>query len=846
MAARLGQSLALGLLIEQFTPSEEPRNTKMGYAWACTLIGCGLLFLFCKQMQFFITHRKGFTLKVGLLAVIYDKALRLSSVSRDMSSGQVINLASNDVERYLTGAPTMLYFVYAPIESLAILGTGIAFLGPAFCAGFALMLIFVPLQLFLSRKFASLRFKVANLTDARVNLVGQAVIGARVMKMNAWEGKFAERIAEAREMEMRKIVRASRFKALNEAISFSTTAVVSVVMFSCHVWMGGTLTSKAVFSSLSLINLLSSSMTRIFSNAVMHLSECYASSKRLQSFLRTPDKRLRPPIDRQGVAGLRTGIDEPIISLSGATCYWDESSRYGTDAARFAALRDISLNLYPGKLYCVVGPVGSSKSALLLALAGELPICSGTMHRRPRNESSRFVSFAQQDAFILNGSVFENILFGLDFDASWYAKVVEACGLASDLDQLQAGDLTIVGDRGVQLSGGQRARIGLARAIYRDAEVVLLDDPLSAVDAKVGRHIFFSAVMKLCIARGKCVVLATHQHQFVGESECILLIDAGVKCQGSYAACIDAAQGKLSSAFQTSEKEAEVKNSSADSRQYASQESNSAKAAKVKKTTPEGSEKEDRNTGIISKETWQAYVVAMGGLLVGILLAVFFCSAQTSTLVYIAYLGMWAEESAEEQSSTFWIGLLYGLAGLVVAISLVRTRLTYQFCLKASQRLHDDATESVLRATVAFYDTNPTGRILNRFSADVGIADDQLPLTLVDFLVGFFMALGSVATAIVTLPMVLVAIPPLCWYFVRLRKVFVTTTRELKRLEGLARSPIYAMIGEALVGVATMRANDAVSVYQEKFTCQVDQYSRAYFAFIASSRWFAVRRSSIT
>ena len=337
MAARLGQSLALGLLIQQFATEDEDddgsqtnanTNTKRGYIWSATLIGCGIVFLFTKQQQFFITHRKGMTMRLGLLAAIYSKALKLSSIggTNSISSGQVVNLASNDVERYLSGSPLMIYLIYAPIEALAILATGCSIMGWAFAAGFGLLLVFIPLQLYLARRFASLRSKVAAITDARCNLVSQACQGVRIMKMHGWENKFAERIEAIRAQEMNKIIKASEYKSLNEAINFSTTAAVGVVTFSIHVWAGGTLSSRIVFSSLSLINILQSSATRIFSNAVMHLSECYVSSRRIQTFFETPDVSDSP----DGVDRNKSNVgdaNESPISLKDVTCHWAEPTR---------------------------------------------------------------------------------------------------------------------------------------------------------------------------------------------------------------------------------------------------------------------------------------------------------------------------------------------------------------------------------------------------------------------------------------------------------------------------------------------------------------------------------------
>lgn len=234
MAARLGQSLSLGLLIEQFSAGSDAR---MGYAWAGCLVGTGLVFLVAKQSQFFATIRKGMTMRLGLLAAIYSKSLRLGASS--IPSGRVVNLASNDVERYQTASALVVYFIYAPLEAAVVLAVGITVVGGAFAAGFGLLLLFLPVQFHLARRFASLRSGTATVTDGRVGLVGQAVQGCRVMKMHGWEGSFGERIAEVRAQEMGRIVAASRYRSINEAIQFSYAAVVAAVTFSVHVWAGG-------------------------------------------------------------------------------------------------------------------------------------------------------------------------------------------------------------------------------------------------------------------------------------------------------------------------------------------------------------------------------------------------------------------------------------------------------------------------------------------------------------------------------------------------------------------------------------------------------------------------------
>ncbi|KAL7532152.1 hypothetical protein ACHAWF_004026 [Thalassiosira exigua] len=235
----------------------------------------------------------------------------------------------------------------------------------------------------------------------------------------------------------------------------------------------------------------------------------------------------------------------------------------------------------------------------------------------------------------------------------------------------------------------------------------------------------------------------------------------------------------------------------------------------------------------------------MGSIWLAFFMLILFSATQASVLVCFTAMGKWAERSLEDQKSWDIVGLILGLCGATVILASVRARTFFIFTVRASQRLHDLMTKATLRTTILFFDTNPMGRILNRFSADCGSNDDLLPQTLFDFLFIAFMVFGGVVTACAALPVALVAVPPLLWFFVYVRRVYVTSTRELKRLEGLARSPIFAMLSEALSGVATIRANGATDYFQTKFEALHDAHTRTVFPFIGSSRWFGFRMDSI-
>ena len=470
--AKLMQAVALGLLLETF---EATQPTNQGYIWAAVLVVCGAVILFEHHHVFFITWRKGAQYRISAIAAIYAKALRLKSTAgvRSASTGKVLNIASNDVERFMLATLFISYGFWAPVQSLAILGLGVKLIGASFAAGYGLLVcVFVPLQFYLSKRFATLRSRVASITDRRVTLVSQAVAGVRVMKMNGWEGQFESRIADVRLKEITEIQRANRLKALNEAVFFSANVFVSIVIFLVHVAMGGMLTPRNVYTTMVLINVLQIELTKHLSLAVMGVSECWVSIGRINKYLAYPELDCsHTAMCSEEEGGEDRGATEAInsekylnaketgpvvrISISNATCYWNGNGNISktmmksddtaeeSDPFAIVALDNISLDMRKGELTCIIGRVGCGKSALLQMLAGELEVQSGSIHRCYQS-----LAYAAQDPWVMDGSVKENILMGKCFEEEWYDKVVAACSLLTDfdqLDQLRDGDMTIVG-----------------------------------------------------------------------------------------------------------------------------------------------------------------------------------------------------------------------------------------------------------------------------------------------------------------------------------------------------------------------------------------------------------------
>jgi ATP-binding cassette subfamily C (CFTR/MRP) protein 4 len=292
-----------------------------------------------------------------------------------------------------------------------------------------------------------------------------------------------------------------------------------------------------------------------------------------------------------------------------------------------------------------MGKVGCGKSALIQALAGELHLRSGSMER---NYSS--LAYTAQDPWIMNGSIRDNIVMGKKWDKDWYQQVVDACGLRQDLQDFIYGDDTIVGDRGIQISGGQRARIGLARAFYRDAQVLLLDDPLSAIDSTLSRLIYQNAIQELGTKQGKCIIMATHEKQHVGpKDDCIILDGGSVAWNGP----LDSEHSRLADEFRSSNPE-------------------NTEIAFETKEKPVGKQmeeqKEKRGTGIVESTTWSAYGKALGGRAALLFLFMFFAITQSALLVLIVEVGNWAAASTDSQNTGYWLLVVLGMTAAVIVL----------------------------------------------------------------------------------------------------------------------------------------------------------------------------------
>uniref|UniRef100_A0A663F8J0 Multidrug resistance-associated protein 4 n=1 Tax=Aquila chrysaetos chrysaetos TaxID=223781 RepID=A0A663F8J0_AQUCH len=839
------QPIFLGKIINYFEnyDSSDEVALNFAYCYAAALSVCTLILAIMHHLYFYHVQRAGMKLRVAMCHMIYRKALRLSNVAMaKTTTGQIVNLLSNDVNKF-DQVTIFLHFLWAgPIQAVAVTVLLWMEIGPSCLAGMAVLIILLPVQTCIGRLFSSLRSKTAALTDVRIRTMNEVISGMKIIKMYAWEKSFAELVNGLRRKEIAMVMKSSYLRGLNLASFFVASKITVFMTFMAYVLLGNVISASRVFVAVSLYGAVRLTVTLFFPSAVERVSEAVVSIRRIKNFLILDEIS---PFKPQ----LHGNNENVVLHVQDLTCYWDKSSES-------PALQQLSFTVRRGELLAVIGPVGAGKSSLLSAVLGELPKDKGLINVTGR------IAYVSQQPWVFSGTVRSNILFDKEYEKEKYEKVLKVC----DLELLANGDLTVIGDRGATLSGGQKARVNLARAVYQDADIYLLDDPLSAVDAEVGRHLF-----EKCICQAlhqKISVLVTHQLQYLRAANQILILkDGKMVGKGTYSEFLRSGIDFASLLKKDEEVEQpsvpgtpnlkSVRSRTFSESSVWSQDSSAHSQKDGAVEQPPGEfvqvqHQESRSEGKINFKVYRKYFTAGANYFVILILLIFNILAQVSfDDNNWSVISAFSVKCCLSNRNQCCIG--GGVPCLTVAtilFGIVRSLLVFQVLVNSGQTLHNKMFQSILKAPVLFFDRNPIGRILNRFSKDIGHLDDLLPLTFLDFMQTLLQIFGVVAVAVAVIPWILIPLIPLFILFIFLRRYFLDTSRDIKRLESTSiikcsRSPVFSHLSSSLQGLWTIRALKAEERFQKLFDAHQDLHSEAWFLFLTTSRWFAVRLDAI-
>uniref|UniRef100_A0A673HZR5 Multidrug resistance-associated protein 1 n=1 Tax=Sinocyclocheilus rhinocerous TaxID=307959 RepID=A0A673HZR5_9TELE len=842
----------LRLLIQFVNDSSAP--TWHGYFYTTLLFVCTCVQTLILQKYFHVCFVTGMRLRTAIVGAVYRKALVITNAARRTSTvGEIVNLMSVDAQRFMDLITYINMIWSAPLQVILALYFLWQNLGPSVLAGVAVMVLMVPVNAVIAMKTKTYQVAQMKSKDNRIKLMNEVLNGIKVLKLYAWELAFKDKVSAIRESELRVLKKTAYLGAVSTFTWVCAPFLVALSTFAVYVLMDehNILDAQKAFVSLALFNILRFPLNML-PMVISSMVQASVSMKRLRVFLSHEE------LDEDNV-------ERPAITACDASL----------------CLFRIHVRIPEGALVAVVGHVGSGKSSLLSALLGEMQKQEGSVSIKGS------VAYVPQQAWIQNATLKDNILFGRDAKDSWYQKVVEACALLPDLEILPGGDLTEIGEKGVNLSGGQKQRVSVARAIYCNCAVYLLDDPLSAVDAHVGKHIFEKVIGPQGLLQGRTRVLVTHGLSFLPQADLILvMVDGEITEMGSYTELLGR-QGAFAEFLRTytNTEQEEVEesvggeagllisellscfhasvlshspcsisvscrqsqislNAAGTGKTPQKTEPNDVAAAKKAKSTEAArlTEADKANTGRVKLSVFWEYMKAIGLPLSIFSIFLFFCH-HLSSLGSNYWLSLWTDDPVinnTQPNREMRLGV-YGALGLTQGdLTDIHVVLSVGGIL-ASRYLHQTMLYNVLRSPMSFFERTPSGNLVNRFAKETDTIDSVIPSIIKMFMGSMFNVLGSCAVILIATPLVAIIIPPLGLLYFFVQRFYVASSRQLKRLESVSRSPVYTHFNETLLGTSVIRAFGEQQRFIRESDGRVDHNQKAYFPSIVANRWLAVR-----
>uniref|UniRef100_A0A673JDV1 ATP-binding cassette sub-family C member 10 n=1 Tax=Sinocyclocheilus rhinocerous TaxID=307959 RepID=A0A673JDV1_9TELE len=803
--------------------------------------------------------------RVAVISTIYSKALKVSaSALARFNMGEVVNFMSTDTDRVVNFFNSFhevwsLPFQFVLALYLLYLQVGVAFLG-----GVAVAVLLVPLNKVLASRILENNKHMLLHKDGRVKLMTEILFGIRVLKYYNWEEHFTQKIAETRKKELHHLKLLKYLDAVCVYTWAALPVVISILTFITYVLLGNNLTAAKVFSTLALVGMLILPLNA-FPWVLNGTLEAKVSLDRIQRFLTLQDQDLTVYYSQVCPEDPLSAVEMDQASFSWKQSEEDDSISVPDDKTEDGSLKRsfylhaLNLSIKRGSLVAVVGKVGCGKSSLLAAITGELTRSGGEVFVGGREQG---FGLAVQEPWIQHATVQDNILFGRDFDSTFYQAVIEACALADDLNILPGGDQTEVGENGVTLSGGQKSRLALARAVYMDKEIYLLDDPLAAVDADVAHHLMEKCI--LGILKNKTRILCTHRIEFVDKADVVVLMDNGMIVKtGTPNEVLSLVKAPKDCKNNSNAKE---KGTDAFQNERVNHVHELMKRKPMSRTVSisavciiklslrhynnylDLSYTASKNVSDWWLSHWISHLKDNTTELVSLsadpLLTLTFLSPER-LMFHAPDRG--SETSGNVSSELKFYMTVYGsLAATNTIFTAARAFLFAYGAICAATVVHKRLLSSVLKATMTFFDTTPLGRILNRFSSDIYSVDDSLPFVLNILLANVFGLLGMLLVMSYGLPWVLVPLLPLGVLYYQTQCFYRHSSRELKRLCSLTLSPVYSHFSETLSGLSTVRASGhTASRFEEENERRLEQNQRCLFSSNAAMQWLDIRLQMI-
>ncbi|PVU97053.1 hypothetical protein BB561_000790 [Smittium simulii] len=893
------------------------KSLSVGIYYAFLMFSFSIVQTIILHQYFNIAILTGTAIRASLVTTIYKKTMLMSSKARiQYSTGDIVNRMSVDAQKIGDSSQFGHIIWSSPFQISLALYLLYQTLGWSSLVGLVIMIMAIPLNTVITKKMRSIQKRKMQNKDSRIRLVEESLQGIKILKLYAWEMPFMERIRSVRNnLELKTLKEFGLMFTLQTITILVVPFLVTISTFATYsIFDGvskGPLDSKMIFVSVALFNLLRFPLNMLPSILTL-LVDANVSLQRIRDYLTSEElikdsvKRIKfnrddiIPDQEKAITTDKSDKDFKksikansiiLVLVQSAEFWWEyEPSKFKP------TLKNITFSVYHNELLAVVGKVGSGKSSLLTALLGEMYKTKGDALIKGK------VAYASQQPWIMNATVRENILFGFKYDKEYYERVVYCCGLTQDFLALSFGDLTEIGERGINLSGGQKARLGLARAVYSRADVYLLDDPLAAVDSHVGAHIFKCVLGPNGILQSRARILVTNAIPYLSSCDSVLLLQDGVVVeQGLYEDLVskkgllfnlvrdfgktrDDSANILTEVVETVRSDENLQNDLSHNNSEtdliyelpkyseldlmisnnASSGSLSTKAnlnilprASIRSVRFDYSNQLDSQGNLVSEETSatgkvnrQIYIDYLKSCGVGsvALFLITIILSQGIMIFSITWLKNWANSNDKgEKYDSYYLSIYAILGVLSIIFGGCRAYVLLTQCnVKSATISHENMLKSVFRSPMSFFDTTPIGRILNRFSKDQTTIDEDLPQSFGAWLMSFLIMIFSFIAIILSLPPFIIVAIPVYFIYIRLQNIYLHVSRDVKRIDSTTRSPIYQHFQESLGGVSTIRAYGQTKRFEIENECRLDVNQKSIYLYLGLNRWIGIRLEIIS